>query len=98
MEARVIERYENKGQVKEVRSLLLDTYKPEPFDRKGHNFISHHPPPFMQKDPMEQWAHTITGQLEIIPVPGDHMSALQPPYVALLAGTIEKLLPHNENG
>ena len=81
-----------------MRNLLLDTYKPEAFDGKVTIFTATFRPQFMQKDPMEQWAHIITGQLEIIPVPGDHMSALQPPYVALLAGTIEKLLPHSENG
>jgi amino acid adenylation domain-containing protein len=98
MEARMIERFENKGQVKEVRNLLLGTYKPEAFDGKVTIFTATHRPQFMKRDPMEQWAHIISGQLEFVPVPGDHMTALQPPNVALLAGIIEKLLPNRENG
>jgi len=93
MEARMIERYEKKGHVKEVRSLLSNAYKPEPFKGQVTLFTATHRPWFMRMDPMAQWANTLTGQLDIVPIAGNHMSVLKPPQVAVLAEKIEALLP-----
>ena len=96
MDAKTIERYIRNGQIKEVRSLLLRAYKPEPYDGQVTLFSATHRPWYMRWDPMEQWANTLTGQLNIVPIPGDHMSVLQSPQVELLAEKIEALLPQHE--
>jgi thioesterase domain-containing protein len=96
-DARTIERYEQEGQFKAVRSQLLRTYKPEPYKGQVTIFTATHRPWYMRWDPMEQWAKTLTGQLNIVPIPGDHMSVLQPPQVALLAKKIKALMPRHEN-
>jgi amino acid adenylation domain-containing protein len=97
MDAKTIERYELKGQVKEVRSLLLRTYTPEPYEGRVILFSAARRPWYMRWDPMEQWTNILTGQFEIVPIPGDHMSVLKPPQVTLLARKIEALLARHEN-
>jgi amino acid adenylation domain-containing protein len=97
MEARVIDHYEKQGQVKEVRRLLKESYRPDPFEGRVTIFSAVDLPPFLQVNPMEQWTQIVTGPLKFVTIPGDHMSALQPPNVTLLAENIEALLPHNKN-
>ena len=46
-------------------------------------------PSLMQRESMELWEHFITGKPEFVTIPGDHMSSLQPPHVAFVAGKIE---------
>ncbi len=93
----MIEQYEKKGQFNDVRSLLLSTYKPEPYEGQVTLFIATHRPWYMRWDPMEQWANTLTGQLNTVPIPGDHMSVLKSPDLDLLSREIEALLPRHEN-
>jgi thioesterase domain-containing protein len=93
----MIDLFEKKGHVKEVRSLLLGAYKPEPYEGQVTLFIAKHRPWYMRWDPMEQWANILTGQLNIVPIPGDHMSVLKSPHLDLLARKIETLLPRHEN-
>ena len=97
MEERVLERLEAQGQVKEVRSLLLDTYKPEPFAGQVTILSATKRPSYVKIDPLELWVNTIKGKLEIIPIPGEHMSILRAPLVGELAKQIESLLPTNKN-
>ena len=96
--AKKIERYEQKGQVMDVRTLLTLTYKPEPFEGKVTLFSATSLPIQIHGDPMEGWTHIFSGQFEIVPVPGDHSSLLKPPHVAVLAGKIKEQLPRHENG
>ena len=42
---------------------------------------------------MKRWANTFMGKLDIVTVPGDHVSMLQQPHVAELAEKIDALLP-----
>lgn len=98
MESKIIEHYEKQGQVKEVRRMLLESYKPEPYEGQVTIFSATDLPSFLHDNPMEQWAQTLTGQLEIVPVPGDHMSALKPPHVGVVAEIIETFLPKHKNG
>ena len=42
---------------------------------------------------MKRWANTFIGQLNIVTVPGDHVSMLKQPHVAVLAEKIDALLP-----
>jgi thioesterase domain-containing protein len=97
IDANMIERYEHKGQFKEVRNLILRAYKPEPYGERVHLFSATHRPWYMHWEPMEQWTTIVTGQLDIVPVTGDHMSMVKPPHVADLARKIEALLPRHEN-
>jgi thioesterase domain-containing protein len=89
--------YEKQGQVKKIRRLLLDSYKPEVFEGQVKLFSAAARRPSKRNYSMEPWKQIITGPLEVVPIPGDHMSALHPPYVTDLAKKIESLLPHMEN-
>lgn len=97
VDAGLIKYYEKKTQVKEVRNLLLRAYNPEPYEGQVTLFTATHRPWYMRWDPMEHWANILTGKLEIIPIPGDHMSALTSPHLDLLARKIESLLRQHDN-
>jgi thioesterase domain-containing protein/acyl carrier protein len=92
-----IEYYEKKGQVKEIRNLLLRAYHPEPYLGQVTLFTATHRPWYMRWDPMEDWANILTGKLEVVPIPGDHMSALTSPHLDMLARKIESLLRRHDN-
>jgi amino acid adenylation domain-containing protein len=76
------------GKVLEGRRLLVNTYKPEPYDGDVVLFKVISRPSYLHWDPMEQWNGLITGSLEVIMVDGNHMSVLKPPQVNLLAEKI----------
>jgi aspartate racemase len=97
MENRIMDQYKMQGKGKKIRRLLLDSYHPEAFDGHVKIFTCAIRPSFMQRDSMQEWAHFITGQLEFVQIPGDHMSALHSPHVAFLADKIEAFLPHRKN-
>jgi amino acid adenylation domain-containing protein len=97
MEERVFERLEEQGQIKEVRSLMLESYTPEPFTGPVTILTATERPSYLKKDPVEQWGNTLKGKLDIVPVPGGHMSILRAPLVAELAEQIESLLSTNIN-
>ena len=90
--AKILERYEEKGQVDEIRSILLIAYKPEPYDGSVVLFSSRDRPFYIRRDIMEKWANVFTGQYNVIPTSGSHTTMLQPPHVTLLASKIEALL------
>jgi thioesterase domain-containing protein len=92
LDEKTVKRLIQKGQVKEVRKYILQTYKPEPYTGSVILFSATHRPWYMNWDPMEQWTNFITGQLDIVPIPGDHMTVLKPPQVALLAEKINAFL------
>ena len=96
-EARLIERFETKRRVKAVRNSLAHAYKPEPYAGKVTLFSATQRPANKDTKPMEAWANTLTGPFAIVPIPGDHMSALKPPLVTELAKIIEALLPRRKN-
>ena len=93
LDAKTIERYEQEGNVAEVRSLLLRSYKPEPYSGKVTLFSATNHLWYVRWEPMEQWVKILTGQLDIVSVPGDHMSMFEQPQVGLLAEKIEACLP-----
>lgn len=94
---RAIELYERKGNVKEVKKLILRAYKPEPYDGKVTLFTATQRPFYVRSDLMEQWTNIFTGPFEIIPIRGDHMSILEPPQVTLLADKILSMLNSYES-
>ena len=96
-EARLIEHFERKGSVRAVRYSLVHAYKPEPYAGKVTLFSATQRPANKDTKPMEAWANTLTGPFAIVPIPGDHMSALKPPLVTDLAKKIEVLLPRRKN-
>lgn len=76
---------------------IAHNYKPRPF--KGPVTIFSTAKFFGGRmDPMNAWAKTITGQLNIVPVPGDHMSMLKFPQAAVLAEKIKEQLQSHEDG
>ena len=93
LKTKIIKHYEKKEQTQEVKDLLRSTYKPEPFEGRVTIFSATHRPWFMRWDPLEPWANFLTSPLDIVPIPGDHMSVLQHPQVTLLAEQIEARLP-----
>jgi thioesterase domain-containing protein/acyl carrier protein len=96
-DARMIEQYEKKGQVKKARNLILHAYKPDPYEGKVVLFTATRHPWYMNWDPMEQWTDILAGQLDVVPITGDHMSMVKLPEVTQLARKIEALLPRHEN-
>jgi amino acid adenylation domain-containing protein len=84
--------------IREAMRNLVRTYEPEPFEGKVTIFAATERPWDIRGDPMEQWANTITGHVNIVPIPGDHITMLQPPHVVVLAEKIKALLPRRENG
>jgi amino acid adenylation domain-containing protein len=98
MHAKMIERYEQDRQVEGIRKPLISSYKPEPFEGRVTIFAATNRPWLMRWRTMELWNKTLTNKPYIVPVPGNHISMLHPPHVALLAKKIEALLPHQENG
>jgi thioesterase domain-containing protein len=95
--ARKIEHYEEMEQMNEVRQLLTDAYKPEPFEEKITLFSAIDRPMQIHGDPMEGWTNIFSGPFEIVPVPGGHSSMLKPPHVAVLAELIKACLPDHDN-
>jgi amino acid adenylation domain-containing protein len=95
MKPSIIERFEKEGRAGDIRRLVLGTYKPEPFKGKVFLFSATQPQPpwYIRWDPMDPWRKYLIGQVDIVPIPGDHMSAFEPPHVAMLAQKIEELLP-----
>jgi aspartate racemase len=84
------------AQAKQLRDQLVRAYKPEPYDGAVTLFSVTKHPWFIRWDPMEQWNRILTGPLEIVTIPGDHMSMLQPPQVGILADAIRAILQKNE--
>ena len=82
MDERIIDQYERQGKVKKIRRLLSDSYSPEAFDGQVKIFTCAIRPSLMQRDSMEEWEHFISGQLEFVTIPGDHMSALHSPTMS----------------
>jgi thioesterase domain-containing protein len=71
------------------------SYTPEPFDNRVTLSSASQRPWFIRWDPMEQWGDIFTGPVEIVPIPGDHMSMLKPPQVDYLADKISATLGAN---
>jgi thioesterase domain-containing protein len=92
-----IKRYAQEGLTEDRRMLIIGTYKPEPFQGTVTLFSCTERPWYIRWDPMEPWRKYLIGQLNIVPIPGDHMSALQHPHVAVLAEKIKALLPQRGN-
>jgi thioesterase domain-containing protein len=93
VEDRRIGHYEKDRQANKTRNHLYQAYKPEPYAGQVTLFSATNRPWYVRWDMMENWANTLTGQLDIVSVPGNHMSMLEPPQVDLLAEKIEALLP-----
>ena len=90
-----IERYQNKGrmQVQDVMNLLMRTYVPKPYPGKVTLFSIINNPLEIPGNPMKRWRKTFIGQLDMVTVPGDHVSMLKQPHVTVLAEKIDALLP-----
>ena len=95
-----IEHFQKEGRAGDMRRLVLGTYQPEPYEGNVILFSASLPEPpwYMHWDPMDRWRKYLIGQVDIVPIPGDHMTAFEPPHAAVLAGKIEARLPHQEIG
>ena len=91
--ASTIDHYEQERLTEQTRKLILAAYKPEPFEGKVTLFSATQRPWYVNWDMMEPWRKYLIGQLEVVPIPGTHMSAFKPPQVAVLAEKINALLP-----
>ena len=80
------------------KGLLLRAYQPEPFEGKVILFSATDRPSYFRWDPLDNWANILTGQFDIVPIPGDHSTIIQSPQAAWLARKIETLLPHHNLG
>ncbi len=85
------------AQAKKVRDLLARVYQPEPYDGPVTLFSVSEHPWFIRWNPMEPWTKIFTGPFEVVNIPGDHMTMLQPPQVNILADKIEAILRKNES-
>jgi len=93
-----IVQHEKIGQEKEeIRDLILSTYNPEPYEGKVTLFSAAEHRFYIPWDPMEPWTNIITGQLDVLPISGDHGSMLENPQVNELARKIDGLLPRRKN-
>jgi len=97
MKPAMIQRYEQEGRAGDMRRLVLGTYKPEPFKGNVTLFSATHRHWYIRWEPMEGWRKYIIGQIDIVPIPGDHLSVFEIPHVAALAEKINALLPRHEN-
>ncbi len=89
------DRYQKEGrvQVQDVMHLLMRTYVPKPYTGKVTLFSITDNPLENPGNPMKRWGKTFIGQLDIVTVPGDHVTMLERPHVAALAEKINALLP-----
>ncbi len=90
--ATTIKDFDQEGRNGVVWKLILGTYKPEPYEGKVTLFSATQRLWYIHWDPMEPWRKYLTGQLDIVPIPGSHMSAFKPPHVGILAEKINALL------
>jgi amino acid adenylation domain-containing protein len=92
---KTVERYQKEGRVRgqEVMNHLMRIYVSKPYPGQATLFSIANPPSETLENPKEQWADTFIGQLDIVTVPGDHVSMLKQPHVTVLAEKIDALLP-----
>jgi len=93
MNPATIKIYDEQGRAGEVRKLILGSYRPEPYEGKVILFSASQRHWYIRWEPMEAWKKYLIGQVEIVPIPGDHMSAFEAPHATLLAEKIQKWLP-----
>lgn len=79
----------------DMRILLMDAYNPEPYPGKVTLFAAAERPWYMSWDPLTGWKDFITGQIETVLTPGDHMTMLDMPNAAILAARLDQLLPRS---
>jgi thioesterase domain-containing protein len=72
------------------------TYRPVPLDIPVTLFAVEQRPWYMDWDPMEPWKQLLTGPLEVVTIPGNHLSCLSELYVQGLAERIERALREAE--
>jgi thioesterase domain-containing protein/acyl carrier protein len=85
------------GHVFKVQRLLEFKYQPEPIDFPVTLFEASERPWYVHWNLMENWHKVLTGPLEIIHVPGSHMSSLEAPHVLELVEKVEQQLQKFEN-
>lgn len=92
---KTVERYQKEGRfpVQEVMDHLMRAYTPQPYQGQVTLFSITDHLSEVDEDLMKRWANTFIGQLNIVTVPGDHVSMLKQPHVAVLAEKIDALLP-----
>lgn len=94
---RTIKLHQQDTQEMKGRLVLLRAYKPEPYDGDAHIFSVSSRPGGAKSNPMQRWSDFITGNLDIVPVEGDHMSILEEPQVNGLAQKIREIIDHPES-
>jgi amino acid adenylation domain-containing protein len=93
---KVVTRYQQRGQIEELRRYLLRSYRPQPYDGDTFLFAASDRPWYVRWDPMEGWEHILSGHFERLPVPGSHFSMIEPPQAAALAEKISGVLDEHE--
>ncbi len=80
-----------------VRNLIQLYYRPEPIDFPVTLFSASERAWYVRWDPMENWHNFLTGPFDIIRIPGDHLSAMEPPQVAECIQKIRERVQRFEN-
>jgi thioesterase domain-containing protein/acyl carrier protein len=86
---------EQEGKFKDIAPRLVGAYHPSSYDQPVTLFVAERRPWFMRWDPMAAWADILTGPVDVVAIPGDHMSMLKPPQAAALAERLLAALNRN---
>jgi oxalate---CoA ligase len=79
-----------------ARGRLYNNYKPEPYAGEVTIFTASNRPIYMRANIMEHWSKILTGSLNIVQIPGSHMSMLSQQQASLLAEKITAILRKGE--
>jgi thioesterase domain-containing protein len=75
-----------------ILALAAVQYKPKPYSGPVALFRSSQPAGDSNADPQYGWGGIVRGALEVHQIPGDHMSIMSEPHVAVLANRISSCL------
>ena len=94
---RRLNRFAQQERIQDLMEMIMREYRMETYPGKVSLFWATERPRYLRGDPLDQWKNFITGQLDVVPVVGDHSSILHSPNSDVLARKIESLLTINEN-
>ena len=92
----LVEKWQRNGEVRRVKHYLMKQYTPEPYHGDVTLFSATYSPEYTRDDLVSEWKKTIKGNLEVIPVIGDHTSVIVPPQVTQLAARILEAIDQYE--
>ncbi len=95
---RKLNRFAQQERIKDLMEMIMREYRMETYSGNVTLFWATERPRYRRGDPYDQWKKYITGQLDVLPVVGDHSSILHSPNSDVLARMIESIFPKSENG